>query len=218
MGCKLPCRHKFPLPIEPPFHSVQLFLHSRSVFIDYITVIWFIIDFAIRFTVTPDKHAYFGVLDNLIDIICTVFQLIDIFANLYMPMPSFYMHSLQVIRSFRLFKLLTYHPGLKVIILSLSKSANILNLLLLVLMIFSTVFGAFIFFAEKMTTDNPDSNPFIGIPEAIWFSLISLTTIGYGDLCPETLFGNLRIKSTGMLNRLFRSFHKVDFLLLNIDS
>lgn len=108
-----------------------------------------------------------------------------------MTIPNFYMHSIQVIRAFRLFRLLTFHPGLKVIILSVSKSANILNLLLLVLVILSTMFGAFIFFAEKMSTSDPDNNPFISIPDGFWFSLISLTTIGYGDLCPETMIGNL---------------------------
>ncbi len=90
----------------------------------------------------------------------------------------------------RLFRLWSYHPGLKVIILSISKSAAILNLLLFFLMIASTIFGALIFFSEKLTTSDPNNNLFISIPDAFWFSLVSLTTIGYGDISPVTLMGN----------------------------
>ena len=89
-----------------------------------------------------------------------------------------------------MFRLLSYHPGLKVIILSISKSAEILKLLLYFLIIASTLFGALIFFAEKLTTEDPSNNVFISIPDAFWFSLVSLTTIGYGDITPVTLVGN----------------------------
>lgn len=42
-----------------------------------------------------------------------------------------------------------------------------------------------------MTTEDPDHNIFISIPEAFWYAIVSLTTIGYGDFSPKTSVGRL---------------------------
>jgi len=161
--------------------------------IDYITLIWFIVDFTVRFVCSPDKRAYLMKLDNALDIFATLLLIVDIILNFYIT--SFFIHSFQVVRVLRLFRLLSYHPGLRVIILSITKSAEVLNLLLLVLFILSILFGAFIFFAEKLATSDPNNNLFISIPDALWFSLVSLTTIGYGDISPVTFPGNKKTLS-----------------------
>jgi len=171
--------------------------------IDYLTLIWFITDFTIRYVCSPDKRLYLMKLDNLLDIFATLLLIVDIILNFYIT--SFFIHSFQVVRVLRLFRLLSYHPGLRVIILSVTKSAEVLNLLLLVLLILSILFGAFIFFAEKLATSDPNNNLFISIPDALWFSLVSLTTIGYGDISPVTFPGNKYIFSKNFLNSLISS-------------
>jgi hypothetical protein len=91
----------------------------------------------------------------------------------------------------RLFKLFNHHPGLKVIITSMQYSSSVLWLLIFFVLIAVAVFASLIYYAERMTTRHPDENMFTSIPDALWFNIITMSTIGYGDLYPKTMLGML---------------------------
>ena len=126
---------------------------------EYITVAWFLFDMIVRFVVAPDKENYIRNPNNLIDIVATASLLLHFILEIYID--SFILQCIQVIRVFRLLRLFTYHPGLQVIITSIKMSVSILQLLIFVLIVASTFFGALIFYAERLTTSNEDNNLFI---------------------------------------------------------
>jgi len=165
---------------------IQSDLHLITKTIDYITLAWFLIELTIRFIVSHEsKKLFFYHLRNLIDSLLSLLHL------LYVLYPIVILNRLQVFKVFRLFHLLKYHPGLTVIVLSIKMSTKILSLMVFFLLVASTLFGAFIFYAEKLTTNNQDNNLFISFIESFWYSVVSLTTIGYGDITPTTLLGRL---------------------------
>ncbi|CAF3206785.1 unnamed protein product, partial [Rotaria sp. Silwood2] len=98
---------------------------------------------------------------------------------------------LSTIRIMRLFKLFNHHPGLKVIITSMKYSSSVLWLLIFFVLIAVAIFAALIYYAERMTTRHPNENMFGSIPDALWFNMITMSTIGYGDLYPKTMLGML---------------------------
>jgi len=165
---------------------IQSDLHLITKTIDYITLAWFLIELTIRFIVSHEsKKLFLYHLRNLIDSLLSLLHL------LYVLYPIVILNRLQVFKVFRLFHLLKYHPGLTVIVLSIKMSTKILSLMVFFLLVASTLFGAFIFYAEKLTTNNQDNNLFISFIESFWYSVVSLTTIGYGDITPTTLLGRL---------------------------
>ena len=134
-------------------------------YIDYITISWFSFDFVLRFLVSPSKIDFMKKFDNIIDFISTFFAYIDfIFINCNL-------RKLEVIRVVRLLRLFSLNPGLKIIIASLKASAFILNLIVIVIIITSIIFGSFVYYLEKLTIENEENNKFESIIDGLWFTV-----------------------------------------------
>jgi potassium voltage-gated channel Shaw-related subfamily C protein 2 len=101
------------------FRVLENEISSWLMSLDYVTFAWFVVDITVRMTVAPDKVAFFRNLDNLIDIFATSWLIIGSILKLYIN--SFILESSQVIRALRLFRLLSYHSGLQVIITSIKR-------------------------------------------------------------------------------------------------
>lgn len=99
--------------------------------------------------------------------------------------------------------------GLKIIVASLRASAGVLRLLIFFVVVAMVIFSSLIFYAEKLThSENGNNlmssaitekvskgseNEMNSIVETFWFSIASLTTVGFGDYSPRTPLGKLLI-------------------------
>lgn len=91
---------------------------------------------------------------------------------------------LQGLRVIRVLRLVESTPGMKVLKLSLCESWREFTLLIMVLTSFSLIFGSTIFWTEL---EQPDTFPNIFV--SIWWALVTMTTVGYGDFYPKTTGG-----------------------------
>jgi potassium voltage-gated channel Shaw-related subfamily C protein 1 len=157
-------------------------------YLDYISTAWFVFDLLVRYLVAPKKKEFIQKFDNYVDLIATLWFYFELPLHEYFPNNSI-LSFFNSIRVFRLLRLLSYHPGLKVFIASIKESASVLRLLLVITLISGVFFSSFVYYAEKLTTSDPGSNKFTSIFDSFWFSVVTLTTIGYGDYVPTTLAG-----------------------------
>jgi hypothetical protein len=97
---------------------------------------------------------------------------------------------LRLFRVFRIFKLGKHSAGLQIFAMALKRSQRILIQLFVFVVTVSTVFSAVIYYLEFKQTDT-SFQQFDSIPRCMWWAVVTMTTVGYGDMVPFTVGGKL---------------------------
>ncbi|CAL8131069.1 unnamed protein product [Orchesella dallaii] len=160
---------------------------------------WFIVEFLARLTSSPVKSLFIKNILNIIDFTAilpyiitlltpSVAKLLEIEPDSEGGPDSFYLlRLLRLTRVFRIFKLSKHSKGLKILGKTLKASMNELGLLIFFIFMGVILFSSTVYFAEL---GHPGSK-FESIPDAFWFTLITITTIGFGDDVPTTPIGKI---------------------------
>merc|ERR1712002_374715 len=168
-------------------------LHPTAMFFNKLVTIFFFIELILRFIVWPDKLTFFKFFYNVIDSV-SVFPLTFLMIMkevspelLFSKNPRSIMlvgGVFSIFRCLRVLKLIKHNRGLRVLLLALAASYKELLLLFLLIFIATVIFATLIFYAELDKEGN-----FENIPSGFWWSIITMTTVGYGDVVPSTNIG-----------------------------
>jgi voltage-gated potassium channel len=154
------------------------FLHT----VEWILTIFFTIEYALRLYCVnkPLKYAtsFFGVVD-LLAILPTYISLILAGAQALLVI-----RILRLLRIFRVFKLVRYMRQGRVILAAMRNSGPKIAVFILFVLLLVTIFGSIMYLVEGGTNEGFDS-----IPRSIYWAIVTLTTVGYGDISPVTSFG-----------------------------
>ncbi|XP_074659756.1 voltage-gated potassium channel KCNC2-like [Tubulanus polymorphus] len=156
--------------------------------IEYITVAYFTIEFVVRVVFSPDKLLFIKSILNWVDLVSIVpfyLQLVAIHFGWETVVKV--LQTIKLARIFRMFKLTRHFNGLKVLVHTLKASLRELVLLILILFMGVLIFSSIIYFVEQV--DEPKKNVFMNIPVGFWWALVTMTTLGYGDMYPKTFLG-----------------------------
>lgn len=163
--------------------------HDVFFYIECICNAWFTLEFLIRVTASPKLWLFIRSSVNLIDMVATLSFYLDLtlqrFAS-HLENADF-LEFLSIIRIMRLFKLTRHSSGLKILIQTFRASAKELTLLVFFLVLGIVIFASLVYYAER-TQYNP-KNDFKSIPLGLWWALVTMTTVGYGDMVPKTYLG-----------------------------
>ncbi|KAJ1350688.1 hypothetical protein KIN20_006549, partial [Parelaphostrongylus tenuis] len=162
--------------------------HPSFFYVELVCNMWFSGEFLLRMLFSPRIGSFLKNPVNIIDFIATVSFYIDwaldsVLSGANRDSVEFF----SIIRILRLFKLTQHSVGLKILIQTFKASAQELFLLVFFVLLGIVIFAALVYYAERVE-DNPD-NQFDSIPVGLWWAVITICTIGFGDLVPKTYLG-----------------------------
>lgn len=88
---------------------------------------------------------------------------------------------------FSVFKLTRYSMGLQILLKTIHSSIRELTFLMVCVLISLVLFSSVVYYCE--TSDQ--SITFTSIPGTFWFIIVTMTTVGYGDMAPITVAGKI---------------------------
>lgn len=152
-------------------------------------VAWFTFEYIMRVISAPRRIKFMKSALGLVDFLAILpFYITIMFEEDGTLLTSFpVLRIIRLVRVLRVLKLSRYSKGLKVLANTLLISGKDLPSLFAVLIINVILFSSVIYYVENDIKDND----FESIPDAFWWTIVTMTAVGYGDKVPKGALGKL---------------------------
>ena len=171
-----------------PFFSDEKTVQNKALYVlESVCVAWFTLEFFLRLVFCPNKLAFAKQPMNWIDLGAVLPFYLELFLTGSNIKTIVVLRVVRLIRVFRIFKLSRHSYGLQILGHTLKSSFSELFLLAFFLSIGVVIFSSVIYYAEKDVNDTK----FKTIPHSFWWAVVTMTTLGYGDMVPKTPWGQL---------------------------
>lgn len=161
-------------------------------FFEVFSVAIFTVEYFLRLWMAVESSLYKQCWRGRLRAALTPLLLVDLFAVLpfYLPFLGVDLRSMRVLRLFRLFRIMKmarYWKALYLFSKVFKNSREQLYTTFVLFLVFLVLLSSMMYFAEH------DTQPqlFSSIPASMWWGIITLTTIGYGDVVPVTYLGKV---------------------------
>ena len=167
-------------------------------------MVFFTVEYIIRIATVRKRIRYMRSLMGIIDLFALLPDYVQLFMLAINPdivhgETTKIITILKVSRILRVFRLVRHVPGLWILIYTLKASIKELLLMVAFLLVGMLIFSSLIYYAD-------DRDTFTSIPHSFWWALITMTTVGYGDMYPVTEWGYVIGSLTAMSGLLMIGF------------
>jgi len=152
---------------------------------EYVLTAFFTVEYIARLYCSPKPKEYalsfFGVIDLL--------SILPPYLSYFFPNARYMLlfRSFRLIRIFRIFKLFSFINEGYFLMQSLQKSLNKIGVYFLFVLIMVTCLGTIMYMVEN---GQPGSQ-FTDLATSVYWAIVTMTTVGYGDITPVTPVGRL---------------------------
>ena len=161
----------------------------------YRTIEWgftliFTLEYFVRIWIAENRRAYVLSAYGIIDLL----SILPTYIAFFVPeaAPLLIIRLLRVLRVFRILRLLSLLNEANMLVIALRESARQIFIFFLMVMMTMVIFGCLMYVIEG------PGNGFNNIPVSVYWAIVTITTVGYGDYVPVTVAGRA-IAAVGML-------------------
>ena len=150
---------------------------------EWIVTVLFTVEYALRLASvkTPSRYArsFFGIVD--------VLAILPTYLSLILPgsQSLLVIRTLRLLRIFRIFKLTRYLFEANVLVIALRGSAPKVVVFLGSVLVLSVIMGTSVYIVEGKAAG------FTSIPRSWYWAIVTMTTVGYGDIASQTVLGQV---------------------------
>jgi len=166
------------------FETSQKEFTSRKTYlqiIEWIITSAFLIEYIVRIIVSPKPKNYIFSFLGFVDLMAIVPSFIAIlFPGAHALV---IIRAVRLLRVFRILKLYRFVKAGHLLLISLRNSFRKILIFMIFVLIIVTILGSIMYVVES------GNNGFNTIPHSIYWAVITLTTVGYGDIVPFTNLG-----------------------------
>ena len=150
----------------------------------------FTLEYGLRIYSSPAPWRYIRSFYGVIDLV----SIVPSYLSLIFPGASYLLviRLLRILRVFRVLKLMRYLEEANLLLRVMVLSRRKILVFFLVVLVLAIVFGSLMYLVEGA------QNGFTSIPASIYWTIVTITTVGYGDITPQTVLGKV-ISSFAML-------------------
>ncbi|KAK3548772.1 hypothetical protein QTP70_020653 [Hemibagrus guttatus] len=188
--------------------------------VETVCVAWFSLEFLLRFLQARSKLEFLRGPLNIIDAMAILPYYVSLAVDEeeedvglvqersstgkgYLDKLGLVLRILRALRILYVMRLARHSLGLQTLGLTMRRSTREFGLLLLFLCVAVTLFSPLVHLAESELSNEQD---FSSIPASYWWAIISMTTVGYGDMVPRSIPGQVVALSSILSGILIMAF------------
>jgi voltage-gated potassium channel len=157
---------------------------------EWFFTIVFTLEYLLRIFTSPHPWRYMTSFFGIIDLLA----ILPAYMGLFFDQATFLLtlRALRLLRMFRVFKLGRYIREAAVLVRALQQSIH------KIIIFFGAVLSLVLILGSLLYLIEGEENGFTSIPQSIYWAIVTITTVGYGDIAPATVLGKI-IASLAML-------------------
>lgn len=170
--------------------ALNIRFSSAFFFVEWFFTALFTLEYMLRIYCSPNRRKYIFSFYGIVDLV----SIVPSYLGLFISGAQFLLiiRLIRVLRIFRVLKLVRYLSEADVLLRSINQAKRKIFLFFSLVLVLSTLFGCLMYVVEG------PGNGFSSIPKSIYWTIVTITTVGYGDITPHTVMGQL-ISTLAML-------------------
>ncbi|MDZ7784937.1 MAG: ion transporter [Halioglobus sp.] len=150
----------------------------------------FTVEYAVRVWCVPNRRGYMTSIYGVVDLLAVL----PTYLSLLIPQtaPLLIIRLLRILRIFRVLRMLSLLQEANHLAAALRRSGRKIFVFFALMLVVTTIFGCLLYVVEG------PQHGFDNIPEGVYWAIVTITTVGYGDIMPVTPVGRA-IAAVGML-------------------